>query len=193
MLTEVCSFLQLFQYSRPSNRIRVDDYYTLITRWVSHTWAIIVAWVQESFAAAMKWTHDKTPAVIAWLENASSSASRPIMNSQGASTSDPRRLWLYFPRPSSPVATPHRYASRLLLILTILGFGARGIVRDSPAASYQSLCYGGNTLVSSLFTILQSIRMKYHTVTLGNWVLATVRLLAGVLFVYAALGMILWW
>ncbi|KAJ7364824.1 hypothetical protein DFH08DRAFT_278070 [Mycena albidolilacea] len=80
-----------------------------------------------------------------------------------------------------------------LLILAILGFGASGVVGGSPAARYQSLCYGGNTPASSLFAILQSIGMKYHTVTLSNWVLATIRLLAGLLFVYVALGMTLWW
>jgi hypothetical protein len=99
-----------------------------------------------------------------------------------------------------------------LLILAILGFGAGGVVGGpsnhiihllflsdiwyllgSPAARYQSLCYGGNTPASSLFAILQSIGMKYHTVTLSNWVLATIRLLAGLLFVYVALGMTLWW
>lgn len=49
----------------------------------------------------------------------------------------------------------------------------------SRTARHQSLCYGGNTPASSLFAILQSIGMKYHAVTLGSWILATVRLGAG--------------
>ncbi|KAJ7643624.1 hypothetical protein FB45DRAFT_895602 [Roridomyces roridus] len=80
-----------------------------------------------------------------------------------------------------------------LLLLTLLGFSIRGIVAGSPAASYQSLCYGGNTPAASLFAILQSIGMKYHAVTSGNWVLAVVRLFAGVVFVYVVLGMTVLW
>jgi hypothetical protein len=131
--------------------------------------------------------------------------------SQGTSSYGPRRLWFHFPGSANPTAPSHDYTSRIsthprhprirsqrrcrrsvepyhLLFLSDIWY-----LLGSPAARYQSLCYGGNTPASSLFAILQSIGMKYHTVTLSNWVLATIRLLAGLLFVYVALGMTLWW
>ncbi|KAF8215179.1 hypothetical protein K438DRAFT_1800834 [Mycena galopus ATCC 62051] len=167
-----------------------EDYYTIIARWVSRIWVVIVTWFQESFAAIMKWAHDTIPVIMAWLGDASASASQPIKEHPKATLIVSGFIFL---GPQVLLLPLIIMQAVFLLILTILGFGARGIVRDSPAASYQSLCYGGNTPASSLFAILQSIGMRYHTVTLGNWVLATIRLLVGVLFVYAALGMILWW
>ncbi|KAJ6464670.1 hypothetical protein C8R47DRAFT_69798 [Mycena vitilis] len=81
----------------------------------------------------------------------------------------------------------------LFLLLAVIGFGTGGIDGGSPAARYQSMCYGGNTPASSLFAILQSIGTKYHAVTLGNWVLAIVRLGAGLVFVYVLLRMTSLW
>jgi len=167
-----------------------DDWYTRITHWLSNAWTAIVAWVKQSFTAVMNWIRETYPVVIAWLADAAASASLPIkahphatLVVSGLILLGPHVLML-------PLFILHAI---FLLLLTVLGFGARGIVGGSPAARYQSMYYGGNTPASSLFAILQSIGMKYQTVTLGNWVLAVIRLGAGIVFVYVVLGISLWW
>ncbi|KAJ7256861.1 hypothetical protein B0H12DRAFT_487245 [Mycena haematopus] len=163
-----------------------DEYYTPIARWVSDVWAIILSCFKDSFSAVMKWTHDTFPVIVAWL----ASASQPIKEHPQSTVIV---TGLIFLGPQVFLFPLIAIQAIFLLLLSVVGFGARGIVGGSAAASYQSLCYGGNTPASSLFAILQSIGMKYHIVTLSNWVLATIRLLAGLVFVYAVLGMILWW
>ncbi|KAJ7716316.1 hypothetical protein B0H14DRAFT_3012976 [Mycena olivaceomarginata] len=162
-----------------------DDYYTLIAGWA----ATVLAWFKESFTVVAKWIHDTIPVIAAWLVDASATASQPIKEHPHTALVVSGFIFL---GPQILLLPLMIIQAVFLLILAILGFGASGVVGGSPAARYQSLCYGGNTPASSLFAILQSIGMKYHTVTLSNWVLATIRLLAG-LFVYVALGMTLWW
>ncbi|KAJ6453070.1 hypothetical protein C8R45DRAFT_1039414, partial [Mycena sanguinolenta] len=132
----------------------------------------------------MKWTHDTFPVFVAWLGN----AAEPIKEHPQITVIVSAFIFL---GPQILLFPLLVIQAIFLFLLAIIGFGARGIVGGSPAANYQSLCYGGNTPASSLFAILQSIGMKYHAVTLSNWVLAIIRLLAGVIFVYTVLGMIL--
>ncbi|KAF7364720.1 hypothetical protein MVEN_00341800 [Mycena venus] len=167
-----------------------DDYFTIIARWLSSAWAAIVSWVKKSFTVVKNWTHDKFPAVVAWLADAAASTSQPIKEHPHTALIVSGFVFL---GPQVILLPLFILQAIFLLLLTVLGFGARGIVGGSPAARYQSLAYGGNTPASSLFAILQSIGMKYHTVTLSNWVLAIIRLVAGVVFVYVVLGMTLWW
>ncbi|KAF7317456.1 hypothetical protein HMN09_00482800 [Mycena chlorophos] len=61
-----------------------------------------------------------------------------------------------------------------LCLLALIGF-RRGIVAGSLAAWYQSVYYGGNTPAGSLFSIFQSMGMKYNALTLGFWGLAVIR------------------
>nr|GAT52972.1 predicted protein [Mycena chlorophos] len=72
-----------------------------------------------------------------------------------------------------------------LFLLALIGFGTRGIIAGSLAAWYQSVYYGGHTLAGSLFSIFQSMGMKYNVLTLGNPVLIGIRLVAGVVFIYS--------
>ncbi|KAF7348145.1 hypothetical protein MSAN_01767400 [Mycena sanguinolenta] len=167
-----------------------DDYYTIIARWISHTWAVLVAWLKDIFSAVVKWTHDTFPVFVAWLGNALSSAAQPIKDHPQTSVIVSGFIFL---GPQVLLFPLLIIQAIFLFLLAIIGFRARGIVRGSLAANYQSLCYGGNTPASSLFAILQSIGMKYHALTLSNWVLAIIRLLAGLIFIYAVLGMIFWW
>ncbi|KAK0504345.1 hypothetical protein EDD18DRAFT_1099542 [Armillaria luteobubalina] len=76
------------------------------------------------------------------------------------------------------------------LVLTIIGFGVSGIVGGSPAALYQSLCYGGHTPAASVFAFLQSTGASYNGFTVSNVVLTFIRVLAGLVTVYMILSMI---
>ncbi|RDB14653.1 hypothetical protein Hypma_016409 [Hypsizygus marmoreus] len=76
------------------------------------------------------------------------------------------------------------------VILYILGFGLSGIIGGSPAALYQSFCYGGDTPSSSMFAMLQSTGTHYNVGTTSNGLLLTIRLLAGVFGVYVLVAFI---
>jgi len=164
-----------------------DDWYTVIAHWVSNAWAAVVTWSKKVFAAVMKWAHETIPVVTDWLANAVTSASQPIKEHPHATLIVSASIFL---GPQILLLPLLILQGIFLLLLSIIGFGASGIVGGSLAARYQSLCYGGNTPASSLFAIFQSIGMKYHIVTLSNWILGTIRLLAGLVFIYV---MILLW
>ncbi|KAJ7738355.1 hypothetical protein B0H16DRAFT_96527 [Mycena metata] len=161
-----------------------------VVDWIRETWPSVASWFKNVFAFAVDWIRETWPIVAAWIVEAATSASELVK-------AHPHVVLLtsafIFLGPQILLLPLFILQAIALLVLTALGFGARGIVGGSPAARYQSLCYGGNTPASSLFAILQSIGMKYHAMTLGNWVLAFIRLVAGVLFVYVVLGMTLWW
>ncbi|KAK0445692.1 hypothetical protein EV421DRAFT_284314 [Armillaria borealis] len=76
------------------------------------------------------------------------------------------------------------------IVLTIIGFGVSGIVGGSPAALYQSFCYGGHTPAASVFACLQSTGASYNGFTVSNVVLVLIRVLAGLVAVYMILSMI---
>ncbi|KAK0462076.1 uncharacterized protein EV420DRAFT_1528769 [Desarmillaria tabescens] len=76
------------------------------------------------------------------------------------------------------------------IVLTVIGFGVSGIVGGSPAALYQSFCYGGHTPAASVFACLQSTGMSYNGFTVSNVVLVIIRVLAGLVAVYMILSMI---
>ncbi|KAK0243861.1 hypothetical protein EDD85DRAFT_177783 [Armillaria nabsnona] len=76
------------------------------------------------------------------------------------------------------------------IVLTIIGFGVSGIVGGSPAALYQSFCYGGHTPAASVFACLQSTGASYNGFTVSNVVLTFIRVLAGLVAVYMILSMI---
>ncbi|PBK97263.1 hypothetical protein ARMGADRAFT_631572 [Armillaria gallica] len=76
------------------------------------------------------------------------------------------------------------------VVLTIIGFGVSGIVGGSPAALYQSFCYGGHTPAASVFACLQSTGASYNGFTVSNVVLTLIRVLAGLVAVYMILSMI---
>ena len=61
----------------------------------------------------------------------------------------------------------------------------------SPAALYQSLCYGGHTPAASVFAMLQSAGTHYNVVTVPNTLLLVIRLLAAVLATYILISFIL--
>lgn len=94
------------------------------------------------------------------------------------------------------------------VVLYILGFGLSGIIggksaltligapalirktEGSPAALYQSFCYGGHTPSSSLFAMMQSTGTQYNVGTASSWVLVCIRVLAGIIGVYVLVGII---
>ncbi|KAJ7738384.1 hypothetical protein B0H16DRAFT_1729960 [Mycena metata] len=167
-----------------------EDYFTAIWGWILKAGAAITSWFKNVFTSVVDWVRETWPSVATWIAEAATGASEPIK-------AHPHVVLLtsafIFLGPQILLLPLFILQAIALLLLTVLGFGTRGIVGGSPAARYQSFCYGGNTPASSLFAILQSIGMKYHTMTLGNWVLALIRLVAGMLFVYVVLGMTLWW
>ncbi|KAJ6585550.1 hypothetical protein B0H19DRAFT_424070 [Mycena capillaripes] len=185
MRTAVCTHFCFLLGQCPSNC--VDDWYTVFTHWVSNVWAAVMTWFKKVFEVVMKWTHETIPVVTAWLTDAMTSASQPIKEHPHATLIISASIFL---GPQILLLPLLILQGIFFLLLSMIGFGASGIVGGSPAARYQSLCYGGNTPASSLFAIFQSIGMKYHIVTLSNWVLAMIRLLAGLVFVYV---MILLW
>jgi len=77
------------------------------------------------------------------------------------------------------------------LVLSILGFGVAGITGGSPAALYQSLCYGGHTPAGSVFAMLQSTGTGYNVGTASNWVLAVIRIISGMVAAYVLFGILL--
>ncbi|KAF7373688.1 hypothetical protein MSAN_00579800 [Mycena sanguinolenta] len=160
-----------------------DDWYTTFARWISRIWAVLVAWLKAIFSPIVKWVYDIFPVFLTWLGNALFSAAQPIKDRplifaivSGVIFLGPQILLL-------PLII---IWAVFLLLLGIIGFGRRGPVRGSFAAKFQSFFYGGNTPACSLFAMLQSIGMKYHAVTLSNRFLAIIRLIAGLIFVYAA-------
>ncbi|KAK7048715.1 hypothetical protein R3P38DRAFT_2871094 [Favolaschia claudopus] len=167
-----------------------DDYYTTIVRWLSQAWTAVVAFVKENFNASVKFIKENFPAVLAWLSGAFEYLSQPIKAHPHASLIISAFIFLGPQILLLPLIILHAV---FILIFAAIGFGARGIVGGSPAAQYQSLYYGGNTPAGSLFAIFQSIGMKYHVVTLSHWILACIRLLAGGIFVYVAVGLIHGW
>ncbi|KAF8881190.1 hypothetical protein CPB85DRAFT_1340609 [Mucidula mucida] len=76
------------------------------------------------------------------------------------------------------------------IVLTILGFGVAGIVGGSPAALWQSFCYGGHTPAHSVFSCIQSTGMSYNKFTASNWVLAVIRCAAGAVAVYVLVSIL---
>ncbi|KAJ7490642.1 hypothetical protein FB451DRAFT_1220570 [Mycena latifolia] len=164
--------------------------YAVIIHWISHTSGVVVNWLKNAFAFVGKWAHDTMPVVGAWLADAASTTSQPVKEHRHATLLISALIFL---GPQIILLPLLILQGVFLMLLAVLGFGVRGIVGGSPAARYQSLCYGGNTPASSVFAIFQSIGMKYHQVTLSHWVLAIIRLLAGLLFVYVVLGMIWLW
>ncbi|GLB38682.1 hypothetical protein LshimejAT787_0505470 [Lyophyllum shimeji] len=77
------------------------------------------------------------------------------------------------------------------VVLLILGFGLGGIIGGSPAALFQSFCYGADTPANSLFAMLQSTGTHYNVATVSSGVLLTIRVLAGVLGLYVLVWIIL--
>ncbi|KAJ7705019.1 hypothetical protein B0H17DRAFT_1193502 [Mycena rosella] len=164
--------------------------YAAVARWISHAFAAVVAWLKTAFAAVAAWVHDTLPVVIAWFHDTLPIVTQPVKDHRHATLIISALIFL---GPQIILLPLLILQGVFLLLLTVLGFGAGGVVGGSPAARYQSLCYGGNTPGSSIFSIFQSLGAKYQTVTLGHWVLAIVRLVAGVMFVYVVIGMIWLW
>jgi len=180
-------FLQTYSGGGDDASNRFTEIIEAIARWVSKAFAASVNWLNNIFTAAFTWIHDTAvPAVGTWLADAATTASELLMQHPIVALITSALVFL---GPQVLMLPLLILQGIFLLVLTLLGFGVHGIVGGSPAAAYQSLCYGGNTPAASLFAILQSIGMKYHVVTLGNWGLAVVRLLAGVVFVYVVLGL----
>ncbi|KAJ7456724.1 hypothetical protein B0H11DRAFT_223198 [Mycena galericulata] len=153
-----------------------------IAQWFSDVFTAVVKWLNKAFTATLDWINDNWP-------DAANAAVQPLKEHPRVALLISALIFL---GPQILLLPLLILQGVFLLVLTLLGFGVQGIIGGSPAAGYQSLCYGGNTPAASLFAILQSIGMKYHVVTLGNWVLAIVRLLAGLVFLYVVLGMTLW-
>ncbi|KAJ6583852.1 hypothetical protein DFH09DRAFT_1143667 [Mycena vulgaris] len=166
------------------------DIYAAVARWISHAFSVVLSWSKNAFTAGLSWARDAMPAIRAWLSDAVTTASQPVEEHPHATL---LISGLIFLGPQIFLLPLLILQGVFLILLTILGFGVRGIVGGSPAAGYQSLCYGGNTPASSIFAALQSVGMKYHTVTLSSWVLAIIRLLAGLVFVYVVLGLTWLW
>ncbi|KAJ7028438.1 hypothetical protein C8F04DRAFT_1265971 [Mycena alexandri] len=182
--------IHAWRYLAGGGNADADDYFAAIWHWVLKVGPVIASWFKNFFASAVNWGRETWPSVAAWIAEAATSASEPIKAHPHVFLLTSAFIFL---GPQILLLPLFILQAIALLFLTVIGFGARGIVGGSPAARYQSLCYGGNTPASSLFAILQSIGMKYHIITLGNWVLAVVRLLAGMLFVYVVLVMTLGW
>lgn len=179
--------------------------------WLSDAFSAVMKWISDEAPIIVS-------AVIQPCESSSTQVSRQSTNHVNIRQRSPilgsRRLGRNFPRPADSLpALVHRTCGILLrpddprirdqrhrrwcvdhfssnneLIRTCIMVYLR---IGSPAALYQSLCYGGNTPSASLFAILQSIGMKYHAVTLGSWLLAVVRLIAALVFLYVAF-FVLW-
>ncbi|KAF7298546.1 hypothetical protein MIND_00801300 [Mycena indigotica] len=148
-----------------------------IWTWLRNATFHVWAWMQRAWANSLAWLKEHVPALLElWGVVTQPLNDNPAVTLlvSGAIFLGPQVLLL-------PI-----FLVQLLFygILTLFGFGLHGIVRGSPAAAYQSLAYGGNTPAGSLFAIFQSIGMKYNAVTLSSWVFASVRLLAGAVFVY---------
>ncbi|KAJ6622564.1 hypothetical protein B0H10DRAFT_2013309 [Mycena sp. CBHHK59/15] len=162
----------------------------VIAQWVADTFAAIGAWFPRAWAATMQWGAGVASVALAGLCDAGAAVDRPLQA---------HPLWalacsgMIFLGPQLLILPLLIVQGAFFIVLTFLGFGISGIIGGSPAALYQSLCYGGNTPASSLFAIMQSLGTQYHAVTLSNWVLAIIRLLAGVVFVYVVLGMTVFW
>ncbi|KAJ7274015.1 hypothetical protein C8J57DRAFT_1314254 [Mycena rebaudengoi] len=146
-----------------------------------HLWNVMVSWLSDAFSAVMKWISDEAPIIVSAVIQPCKDHPYWALGVSGVIFLGPQILFL-------PLFIVH---AAFFFVLMILGFGISGIVGGSPAALYQSLCYGGNTPSASLFAILQSIGMKYHAVTLGSWLLAVVRLIAALVFLYVAF-FVLW-
>ncbi|KAG5646029.1 hypothetical protein DXG03_004631 [Asterophora parasitica] len=81
--------------------------------------------------------------------------------------------------------------SFVFIVLHALGFGISGITGGSPAALYQSFCFGGHTPANSVFAMLQSMGTYYNVGTVSNMVLVVIRLVAGAIGLYVLFGIIL--
>ncbi|KAJ7769111.1 hypothetical protein DFH07DRAFT_1058192 [Mycena maculata] len=148
---------------------RFAKIYKTVVRWISKVFTAFVNWLDKTCTAVLAWIHDD---VGPWLADAAVTASQPLKQHPHAALIISALIFL---GPQVFLLPLLLLQGVCLLLLTVLGFGVNGIIRGSPAAGYQSLCYGGNTPTASLFAILQSLGMKYHVVTLGNWFLATPR------------------
>ncbi|KAJ7163473.1 hypothetical protein C8R43DRAFT_989752 [Mycena crocata] len=164
--------------------------FTAAINWLKAALKTAVNWIKTAWMAAVAWIHDTWPQIVTWLTATAATASQPLKEHPHVALAT---SGLVFLGPQILLLPLVLIQSVFLLLLTVIGFGVSGIVGGSPAARYQSLCYGGNTPASSLFAILQSLGMKYNIVTLSNWYLAIVRLLAGFLFVYVVVGMTVLW
>nr|GAT45401.1 predicted protein [Mycena chlorophos] len=149
-----------------------------VGQWLGHAAGIALGWLKGVAQATGVWMEEHWPLVTEALRQASKPVNdRPlpfVLVSAGIFLG-PQILLV-------PLIALHLL---FLFLLALIGFGTRGIVAGSPAAGYQSLYYGGNTPTGSLFSIFQSMGMKYNVVTLGNWVFAVIRLVAGIVFVYS--------
>ncbi|KAF7288305.1 hypothetical protein HMN09_01404900 [Mycena chlorophos] len=122
---------------------------------------------------AQEWWKEHWPLVVEAVGRAVNDRPLPIVLISGAIFLGPQILLI-------PLIALHLL---FLCLLALIGFRKRGIVAGSLAAWYQSVYYGGNTPAGSLFSIFQSMGMKYNALTLGFWGLAVIRLVAGTVFV----------
>ena len=61
-------------------------------------------------------------------------------------------------------------------------------MQGSPTAPYRAFCYGEHSPGASFLAFLQALGAKYNAVTAGKWVLACVRLLAGIVMLYVLIS-----
>jgi len=162
------------------------DIFAALARWISGASTVVFNWLKMVFAAGVNWARDMSLDIWAWLCD---SAPQPFRDHPHATLLISALIFIGPQILLLPILILHGI---FFVILTVLGFGVRGIVGGSPAAFFQSRCYGGNTPASSAFALFQSIGMKYNAVTLSNWVLAIIRLLAALLFVCVVIWMICW-
>ncbi|CAK5275268.1 unnamed protein product [Mycena citricolor] len=161
-----------------------------VIHWIADVPARVLSWIEQvawpavtaSFWKAENWLAEVAkPACILGLSAAATASNEYILRHPIGLTTAAAGLFL---GPQILLLPVLLFQGFFLLLLAIIGFGSRGVTGGSPAALYQSLCYGGNTPASSIFTIFQSLGMKYHAITLSNWLFAAVRLISGVCLVY---------
>ncbi|KAF5377961.1 hypothetical protein D9615_006702 [Tricholomella constricta] len=99
--------------------------------------------------------------------------------------------WLIFLGPWILVIPLFLLQAFFFIVLHALGFGLSGITGGSPAALYQSFCFGGHTPANSLFAMLQSMGTHYNVGTVSHWVLAVIRIVSGAIGLYVLLAIIL--
>ncbi|KAJ7067675.1 hypothetical protein B0H15DRAFT_958238 [Mycena belliarum] len=184
-------YLGVYTGSIGADDWQFSEIWAAFVRWISHIYVNVAHALKTAFASAVKWARDTAlPAVASWLSDAATIVSHSAKENSHAALLISASIFL---GPQIILLPLIILQAVFLLLLGLLGFAANGIVGGSLAARYQSLCYGGNTPASSVFAIFQSIGMKYNVVTLSNWVLAVIRLLSGLVFVYVVVGMVWLW
>lgn len=153
-----------------------DDMLDLVLRWVADLFARLGHFIAEEYTKASEWFIPVGHAAIELLRQHPHAALFIAL--------------LIFIGPWILLLPLFLLQAFFFVVLYVLGFGLSGIVGGSPAALYQSFCYGGHTPSSSIFAMLQSTGTYYNVGTASNWLLLAIRIMAGVLGLYVLIAII---